>query len=71
LTKSDRRMLPSTAGTVSALWMTEFSALNGLACMYRCRRFATALTDSSARLAGKLVVNLSFLGTFTQNTYTS
>ncbi|MCY4541519.1 MAG: hypothetical protein OXB95_03870 [Rhodobacteraceae bacterium] len=63
-------MLPSTVGTVSALWMTEFSALNGLAYMYRCRRFATALTDSNARLAGKLVVNLSFLGTFTQNTYT-
>ena len=64
-------MLPSTARTVSALRMTLVSALNGLAYMYRYRRFATALTDSNARLAGKLVVNLSFLGTFTQNTYTS
>ncbi|MCY4543531.1 MAG: hypothetical protein OXB95_14245 [Rhodobacteraceae bacterium] len=64
-------MLHSTGMTVSALWMTDVSALNGLACMYRCRRFATALTISNARLAGKLVVDLSLLGTFTRNTYSS
>jgi len=64
-------MLHSTGMTVSALWMTDVSALNGLACMYCCRRFATALTNSNARLTGNLVVDLSLLGTFTRNAFTS
>ncbi|MCY4542364.1 MAG: hypothetical protein OXB95_08235 [Rhodobacteraceae bacterium] len=64
-------MLPSTVMTVPELRITLVSALNGLACMYCCRRFATALTNSNARLTGNLVVDLSLLGTFTRNAFTS
>ena len=61
LTITVLQVLPSADDKTSALQIISFTMLNHPGHTPRCRRFAYTLTDAPARLAVKVVVNLSSL----------